>query len=258
MEDRKTKFKAWYKRFLMQTERLGIDDKTAESEAENAYSLIPEDAECDISDSKYCKLCKDDSDVREASLYATGDIGCAEPKERPKEVFKGKGGTTVPVTMHICKRCRRNYLLAQYVPTAFCAIIITATLILVCNRNVRDLIFSGHTSFVPPVMRPFFIFAIVTAVTVFLGALIKMLMLKKLKTRFDIFEVSELSPIKKNGWFQLNTGKNMTSLFFSEAKPGYLCESESLDCPENTEEASDESKDTECEASGESSTDGNE
>ena len=63
MEDRKTKFKAWYKRFLMQTERLGIDDKTAESEAENAYSLIPEDAECDISDSKYCKLCKDDSDV---------------------------------------------------------------------------------------------------------------------------------------------------------------------------------------------------
>ncbi len=237
---------------------MGIDEQTAENEAENAFSLIPEDAECDMSDSKYCKLCKDDSDVREASLYATGDIGCAEPKERPKEVFKGKAGTTVPVTMRICKRCRRNYLLAQYVPTAFCAIIITATLILVCSRNVRELIFLGRTSFVPPVMRPFFVFGIVVAITIFLGALIKKLMLKKLKTRFDIFEVTELSPFKKNGWFQLNTGKNMTSLFFSAAKPEYLCENESLEYPENTEEASGESGDRECEASGESSTDGNE
>lgn len=242
MNENNTEFKKWYSRFLLSSGDSKMTAEEAVKEAENTKKLLSDEdifSECIKSSS--CKFCKNDSDVKRAEGYGLTDIGIDSPAERENGIYGGKGGTVLPLVIPMCKKCRRNYIIVQYLPTIICFLIVLAALLITTNLNVQKSIFESE-SFVPMVMRPFVIFAVVTAIAILLDALIRRLLIKSLPTRFNVFEIPEFMGLKQEGWFRLHGNKHFCQVMFSEDLPEYMKEAQNITADNSSEAPEEESK----------------
>lgn len=220
----KQEFITMYERFLMSANDSRITPEFAHEEAVRVSEMIDTDAYMTASTSEFCQLCADDSDVRTKNGYGLTDFGNVEPKNgRSIKLGGERTGTVLPLSIPVCKRCRRNYILVQNLPTAISVIVTALTLILVNLPSVKQSLYDGNL-FVPPVMRPFFVFAVVTAITVILCAALRRVLIEKLsaKTFFNILEIKTLPFLSKGGWMRLYGNKHFSQVLFAPQKPAYM------------------------------------
>ena len=234
MDNKKNIFKAWYKAFLLNADSKHINAECAQAEADRVADMVDAETLVDMANGEYCRFCADDGDVKSADCYGLTDLGNNQPEEERKIKIGGsKTGTVLPIVLPACKRCRRNYLLVQNLPTAISTAIIAATLIIVNIPAVKNKIYEGNL-FVPTTMRPFFIFAVVTAICVLLCAALRRLLIEKLseKTVFNIMDIKRLAFLREGGWFRLYNNKHFSQILFSDEKPQYMqnCECDEEHC----------------------------
>lgn len=218
MENNRERFKKRYENFLREG-KLHKTEDALENEVRFVSETVPADVLCDIAEGDYCKLCACDSDVRKASCYGMTDLG----HEQPAEQSTSKFGTVLPITVRVCKRCRRNYRLVQYLPTAVGMLIAVAALIIICMPSVNDKILEADFV-VPVLMRPFCIFAITLALAILLCTGMRRLLIEKLskKTVFNIFDVRGMEVLKETGWKKLYQNKHFSEILFSDYAPCYM------------------------------------
>ncbi|MBQ9950489.1 MAG: hypothetical protein IJO93_07215 [Clostridia bacterium] len=255
----KQEFITMYERFLMSANDSRITPEFAHSEAVRVSEMIDTDDYMTASLSGFCQLCADDSDVRTKNIYGLTDFGNVEPKtERSIKLGGERTGTVLPISIPVCKRCRRNYLLVQNLPTLISVTVIALALLFVNLPSVKQSLYDGNL-FVPPVMRPFFVFALVTAITVILCAALRRVLIEKLsaKTLFNILEIKTLPFLSKGGWMRLYGNKHFSQVLFAPQKPAYMqferhdenCECEEKEADSDLQETSEDStSDTDDEA----------
>lgn len=235
------KFDKWYRRFLKLADPTISDELTAK-EAQRVSGMIPVDAICNVAESNKCKFCADEENANVAEYYGLTDLGHETPKDRTEKVVGMKSGSVLPLAVRCCKKCRRNFLVAQYLPTLLGLVIVIATLIIVQLPAVKADILSSDF-IVPPLMRSFCIFVVVLALTVLACAVLRRLLIEKLssKTAFSIFDVDGLRVLKPIGWFPLYKNKHFSQVMFTKKRPKYMNLDENMtnpDAPENAPEGS--------------------
>ena len=223
----KEKFIKAYTRFLAESgDKKYSDCAAAEAEAIRVAELIDCDEYMGAAESEYCQLCANDADVKEASCVAKTDVA------------KDADDNTVilPIAVPCCKRCRRNHLIVQYLPTVISVVLIAIALIITNIHPVRDSLFNAKL-FVPPTMRPFFIFAVVTAVAVILSSALKKYLKQRYsaQTVFDPLKIKRMSFLSEGEWERLYKNRQFNMMFDKEM-PDYLTEDRHCECSECCEE----------------------
>ena len=221
-------FKRRYKKYLMLESKLSsIPEEelnaALKTECESILSLLPEDGLDSLHTGEICKLCADDGDVRRAELYATTDMGHERENEYPGSLFGAKHGYSVPVFISCCKRCRRNYRLVSFLPTAVGIFIALSGFVLMCVREIREPLASVFAAL------PFIVYIGVVGVAMLVCALIRGYLLDRLgeKTEFNITAIDKLRYMKVAGWVSLYDEGKTSKLVFHDTLPDYMRDGDS-------------------------------
>lgn len=231
MDNNKNRFKKRYIKFLKSSNERGLDDAILESEAEKAAALIDCDAYIEAQDSEWCQLCADDSDVMHASGYALTDVGHTMEQNRKTAIAGLKNGIILPIAVPVCERCRARHRIIQYLPTFSCIAVVVLALILTNLPSVRQKLYEANL-FVPVTMRPFFLFAVITAVAVIINAALRRYLIESFsgKTVFSPLKIKRLHSLAENGWKKLYKNRQF-KFMFEKNRPAYTYDDE-CDCHE--------------------------
>ena len=221
--DKREKFKNWYVGFLLGSGN--VSKGQAMAEAERVADMVDCAAITDVAESDCCQLCANDEKPNAAECYGLTDLGNSEPQKRNEKLAGQKSGTVLPLTVPVCKKCKRNIVSVQIIPTLISMIIVVATLISVNITNVKQKLFASNL-FVPANMRPFFVFAVITSLSILLSAVLRRIMIAKLskKTKFNVLDIKALGSLREKGWFRLYGNKHFSQILFSDTVADYMCE----------------------------------
>ncbi len=194
-----------------ETQRSALED------FELLKALLPQEGITPLMKSETCLFCKGDK-KNPRDYYAITDFAHKEPQRTKTSVIgikvKANVGSLIPVQIACCKRCRRNFLMRDYLPwiiTALVAVILIAVLSVVPLRE--SLVAINE-------LLPLGIFAGVFIIGYFAGQLVKMSFVKAKESQ-TLFEVSELPIIKEmleKGWFSLFGERKAPRLIFSKKR----------------------------------------
>lgn len=258
--DSREKFIKAYTRFLIASGDKGFTAESAEQEAQRVADMIDCDEYMGAAESEYCQLCANDSDVRRAYGAEKDDdiqITAKEPANSAAYAYAktdvakdtDDGTVILPIAVPVCKRCRKNHLIVQYVPTVICVLVVALTLIITNVSSVKSTLYAANL-FVPPTMRPFFIFAVVTAIAVIGCAALRkyLIQLYSAQTVFNPLNIKRMSFLSDGEWEKLYKNRSFKMMFDRE-KPDYLVSDEpccGCDHDAQTEEQSETHTDDCC------------
>lgn len=200
--------------------KLALED--AQAEAQRVYEQADTDAVIELAESENCVLCADETDIREKDCYGYTDIASAMPESRESNVCGLKSGTVLPLALPACKRCRNNFYVVQFLPTAISTILVALALFLLSREGTKAKLSSMNIP-VPYQMRGFCLFVIILALAMLLCAGLRRSLASKLgkKTHFHVFKLEKLLPLKEKGWFKLYENKHCSQVVFSNNAPSY-------------------------------------
>lgn len=180
-------------------------------------SFVPPDGVADLFARGDCALCTGE-EKGERKYFALADLGHAEPKSR-EAGFLGikratRAGSILPLQIASCKKCRRNFLLVEYLPTGIALVLAGGSLLALSIRSLRESLMA-----ISP-MLPFLAFVLAVLVGLLAGMLLRGGLAKRFEkqTHMKIFEIPKLKEMLLNGWFPLNEGKQYTKLIFSRKR----------------------------------------
>lgn len=191
--------------------------KRALEDFEVVKALLPPEGISHLAKSDVCVFCKDEP-KRKRDYYAISDFAHKEPQRTKSSVIgikvKTRVGSMIPVQMACCSRCRRNFLMRDYlnwIIIAAFAVVVLALLYIIPLRealvNVNELL-------------PLGIFVGALAVGYIVGNVVRAAFTNS-RGKVTEFEVSEQPTIKKMfdlGWFSLFSDKRSTRLIFSKKR----------------------------------------
>ncbi|MEL7610815.1 MAG: hypothetical protein AAGU74_15085 [Bacillota bacterium] len=180
-------------------------------------SLIPEEGISSLFEGQTCKLCAD-GNPRPRTCYVITDIGHPEPKRVKRNILgfksRAKVGSLIPIQISCCARCRKNFLVYEYLPIALMLLLPAIALIVLSIQDVSFALAKIHE------FLPFLIFVVSIVVGWGLGRIIKALY-KKSKSRetlFDIWQLPLMQKLKKIGWEPLSDDKNGSRVIFTKKR----------------------------------------
>lgn len=180
-------------------------------------ALMPEDGIADLFITRECVLCKGDRKGKRR-YYGMVDLGNPLPRSSRPDTMgfkpKAKAGSIVPVQLAACSRCRRNYLLAGYLPVYLATGFALAALVVMSIRSLREALMAVTYGL------PFYVFAGATLLGIILGAALRSSALKKLKneTEFQVMNLPKLKAMAEKGWFELYPQKRVSRLIFTKKR----------------------------------------
>ncbi len=198
--------------------KAGTDvQKNALEDYELLKVLLPEEGIAPLMKSETCLFCKGDK-KNPREYYAVADFAHKEPQRTKSSVIgikvKSSVGSLVPVQIACCKKCRRNYMMRDYLPWVIMAAVAVALIAVLSIVPVRESLVGVNE------LLPLAIFAGVFVVGYVIGQLVRNAFVKSKESQ-TIFEVSELPIIKKmleKGWFSLFGEKRSIRLIFSKKR----------------------------------------
>lgn len=177
-------------------------------------SLMPEEGIGALFSTDKCRLCK--GEPNKASWFAFTDIAHPLPKRKKEGVLgipkTAKAGTLLPVQISCCDKCRRNYMLADYIYPVTVSVFSLAGLVLMSIRSIREPLAAVAS------VLPVAILVAAVVLGVVLGTVFKKNVLKKAagETILNIMDVPVLDEMKEKGWFELYPNKGMSKLVFTK------------------------------------------
>ncbi len=191
--------------------------KNALEDFELLKTLLPEEGIKPLMQSETCLFCKSEkSNPRE--YYAITDFAHREPQRTKTSVIgikiKANVGSLIPVQIACCKKCRRNFLMRDYLPWIITAAITIALIAVLSIVPLRESLVAVNE------LLPLALFAGVFVVGYFAGQLARNVFVKAKKSQ-TLFEVAELPTIKRmleKGWFSLFGEKKGIRLIFSKKR----------------------------------------
>lgn len=179
---------------------------------------LPEEGIGELFLSEHCLFCRGE-EPGETACYALTDIAHPEPKRRiAKGVFQikkeARAGSILPIQIACCSDCRKRFALLQNVSTVFTAASLAAALLLMSIRPIREALAALHGAL------PVILFLAIAAVGIAAGRILR----ARLTARYgkvmhlSIFRIEQLRRLKKLGWFELYTEKDISRLVFSKTR----------------------------------------
>lgn len=179
---------------------------------------LPEEGIGELFLSEQCLFCRSDAPGATA-CYALTDIGHPEPKRRiARGVFgikkEARAGSILPIQIACCSECRKRFALLQNVSTVLTAASLAIALLAMSIRPLREALSAVHGAL------PVILFLAVSAAGFAAGRILR----EQLKARYgkvmhlSIFRIEQLRRLKKLGWFELYTDKDISRLVFSKAR----------------------------------------
>lgn len=175
-------------------------------------TLLPEGGVARLFSSKECALCKGDPKGKRSG-FAILDMAHPEPK-REKKWLLGKRftkiGTMIPVQFSVCSKCRRRYLLMEYMPILG-PVALGALGLAVAATGAGDSLRNWFAA------APFLLFVALILIGWLGGRAWSKAMMKTYATTMysDVLQHPVIAEMVKKGWQPITTSSR-TKLLFSK------------------------------------------
>ena len=164
-----------------------------------------------------CLLCAGEK-KNPREYYAITDLAHKEPQRTKTSVIgikvKANVGSLIPVQIACCKRCRRNFLMRDYLPWIITVAITIALIAILSVVPLRESLVGINE------LLPLAIFAGVFVAGYLIGQIVRNAFVKAKESQ-TLFDVGKLPIIKKmleKGWFSLFGEKKGLRLIFSKKR----------------------------------------
>ena len=178
-------------------------------------TLLPEGGIARLFESRDCQFCKTPVKGKRRG-YAILDMAHPEPRRLQKWLFGSRMsriGTMIPVQMGVCPKCRKRFMLMEYLPMLIPVVIGIAALFVISMDSV-------HNSLVDLSMfAPFGAWIVSVLVGVIAGKLVtdglERSWSKEMET--DVMRHPVIVEMTNKGWTPI-TAKSRTKLLFSKSR----------------------------------------
>ena len=178
-------------------------------------TLLPEGGIARLFESKDCQFCKTEVKGKRRG-YAILDMAHPEPKRVQKWLFGSRTariGTMIPLQMSVCPKCRRRFLLMEYLPMVIPVVVGFVALIVVSMDSVRNPLVNLS------MFAPFGAWIVATLVGVIAGKLLtdglERSWSKEMET--NVMRHPVIVEMVNKGWTPI-TAKSRTKLLFSKSR----------------------------------------
>lgn len=178
-------------------------------------TLLPEGGIARLFESKDCQFCKTEVKGKRRG-YAILDMAHPEPKRVQKWLFGSRTariGTMIPLQMSVCPKCRRRFLLMEYLPVVIPVVVGFVALIVVSMDSVRNPLVNLS------MFAPFGAWIVATLVGVIAGKLLtdglERSWSKEMET--NVMRHPVIVEMVNKGWTPI-TAKSRTKLLFSKSR----------------------------------------
>lgn len=181
---------------------------------EVTLSLLPEDF--DTLQGEACCFCKgENKNPRDG--YAIVDLAHSEP-EHKKGMFFGLGkkvrqriGSMMPVSISICKECRRSFRLVESIKWLSILVITGIGIGLLCVPSIGTAVSGISTAL------PIGVVLVAAAAGYFLGKVLSNWLVKARSESmaFNVFDVPVGAKMKERGWFTIQDDGDVTRMLFA-------------------------------------------
>lgn len=178
-------------------------------------TLLPEGGIARLFESRECQFCKTPEKGKRRG-YAILDMAHPEPRRVQKWLFGKKLariGTMIPVQMAVCPKCRRRFLLLEYLSALIPVIVGILALIVISMDSVRNPLVDLS------MFAPFGAWIVMTLIGVIAGKLLT----DGLQRAWDKEMVTDvmchpvIAEMTNKGWTPI-TAKSRTKLLFSKSR----------------------------------------
>ena len=178
-------------------------------------TLLPEGGVSRLFESKDCQFCKTPEKGKRRG-YAILDMAHPEPKRVQKWLFGSRTariGTMIPLQMSVCPKCRRRFLLLEYLPVVIPVVVGFVALIVVSMDSVRNPLVDLS------MFAPFGAWIIATLLGVIAGKLLTDGLERgwKKEMETDVMRHPIIAEMVNKGWTPI-TAKSRTKLLFSKSR----------------------------------------
>ncbi len=196
------------------TIRQSEDKESIQQDLELYESLLPTGGVAKLFTDTHCALCKHEP-RNERSGYAILDMAHPEPKRVQRWLLGkkvSKFGTMIPVQMSICSKCRRTFLIIEYLPTVLAVVIGLGGLFLLGTGEIADYL-TNIFSFLP-----FVAWLVLAGLGVLIGRLVAKSIAKKANERMyvDALQQPTLAEMVAKGWMPVSNSR--VKLLFSKSR----------------------------------------
>lgn len=178
-------------------------------------TLLPEGGIARLFESKDCQFCKTEVKGKRRG-YAILDMAHPEPKRVQKWLFGSRTariGTMIPLQMSVCPKCRRRFLLMEYLPVVIPVVVGFVALIVVSMDSVRNPLVNLS------MFAPFGAWIVATLLGVIAGKLLtdglERSWSKEMET--NVMRHPVIVEMVNKGWTPI-TAKSRTKLLFSKSR----------------------------------------
>ena len=178
-------------------------------------TLLPEGGIARLFESKDCQFCKTEVKGKRRG-YAILDMAHPEPKRVQKWLFGSRTariGTMIPLQMSVCPKCRRRFLLMEYLPVVIPVVVGFVALMVVSMDSVRNPLVNLS------MFAPFGAWIVATLVGVIAGKLLtdglERSWSKEMET--NVMRHPVIVEMVNKGWTPI-TAKSRTKLLFSKSR----------------------------------------
>ncbi len=178
-------------------------------------TLLPEGGVARLFESKDCQFCKTQVKGKRRG-YAILDMAHPEPRRVQKWLFgtrPARIGTMIPVQMSVCPKCRRRFLMMEYLPVVVPVVVGFIALIVVSMDAVKNPLVDLS------MFAPFGAWIVATLLGVIAGKLItdglERGWRKEMET--DVMRHPVIAEMVNKGWTPI-TAKSRTKLLFSKSR----------------------------------------
>ena len=178
-------------------------------------TLLPEGGIARLFESKDCQFCKTEVKGKRRG-YAILDMAHPEPKRVQRWLFGSRTariGTMIPLQMSVCPKCRRRFLLMEYLPVVIPVVVGFVALIVVSMDSVRNPLVNLS------MFAPFGAWIVATLVGVIAGKLLtdglERSWSKEMET--NVMRHPVIVEMVNKGWTPI-TAKSRTKLLFSKSR----------------------------------------
>jgi hypothetical protein len=178
-------------------------------------TLLPEGGIARLFESRECQFCKTPIKGKRRG-YAILDMAHPEPRRIQKWLFgnrQSRIGTMIPLQMGVCPKCRKRFLLMEYLPMLIPVVIGIAALLIISMDSVRNPLVDLS------MFAPFGAWIVSVLVGIILGKLVtdalERAWSKDMET--DVMRHPVVAEMTKMGWTPI-TAKSRTKLLFSKSR----------------------------------------